>query len=165
MKIVLRLLTLAALAALGVWLWTLLFPSPEKIIRSRLTNVARTVSFAPQEGMLARAASAQKLAGYFALQTEVSIDLPGREQHDFAGRDEIAQAALLARNRFRALQVEFLDVQVSLAPDQQSAVVNLTAKARAADEKDFFVQEMKFTLKKTDGDWLISHVETIKTLQ
>lgn len=165
MKIVIRVLALASLVALGVWLGTVLFPGPEKIIRSRLTNVARTVSFAPPEGMLARAASAQKLAGFFALQTEVSIDLPGREQHDFAGRDEIAQAALLARNRFRALKVEFLDVQVSLASDQQSAIVNLTAKAKAPDEKDFFVQEMKFTLKKTDGDWLISRVETVKTLQ
>ena len=36
MKIVFRLILLAALIALGVWLWFVLFPSPEKIIRQRL---------------------------------------------------------------------------------------------------------------------------------
>ncbi len=35
MKIVFRLALLAAAAAAGVWLWTVLFPSPEKIIRKR----------------------------------------------------------------------------------------------------------------------------------
>ena len=45
MKIVFRFFLLAALAALGVWLWFVLFPSPEKIIRARLTKLARTASF------------------------------------------------------------------------------------------------------------------------
>lgn len=165
MKIVVRILALAALAALAVWLWTVLFPGPEKIIRRRLADVARTASFAPKEGMIARAANAQKLAGYFAPQTEVNIDLPGREQHELAGRDEIAQAALVARNNFRALQVEFLDTHVTLAADKESAVANLTVKGKIPDDKDFLVQEMKITLKKTDGTWLITRVETVKTLQ
>ena len=42
MKIAFRVVLLAALAALGVWLWTILFPSPQKIIRQRLEAVART---------------------------------------------------------------------------------------------------------------------------
>ncbi len=32
MKILVRLVLLAALAGLGFWLWTVLFPSPEKIL-------------------------------------------------------------------------------------------------------------------------------------
>ena len=48
MKIVFRIVLLAALAALGVWLWTMLFPSPEKIIRQRLDAVAQRASFAAE---------------------------------------------------------------------------------------------------------------------
>lgn len=165
MKIFIRLLAFAAVLALGVWLWTVLFPSPEKVIRTRLRDVARAASFAPKEGLLARVANAQKLAGYFAPQIEVNIDLPGHEQHELGGRDEIAQAALVARRNVRALQVDFLDAHVTLAPDQQSAVVNLTVKAKIPDEKDYLVWEMKFTLKKIDGEWLINRVETVRTLQ
>ena len=43
MKIIIRIALLAALAALGIWLWTVLFPRPEKVIRRRLTELARTV--------------------------------------------------------------------------------------------------------------------------
>ena len=43
MKIVFRLILFAALLALGVWLWFVLFPGPEKIISKRLAELARTV--------------------------------------------------------------------------------------------------------------------------
>jgi len=33
------------------------------------------------------------------------------------------------------------------------------------DNKDFDVQELKFQLKRIDGDWLITRAETVKTLQ
>lgn len=165
MKMVIRLAALAATLALGVWLWTVIFPSPEKIIRHRLTEVARAASFAPQEGMLARTVNAQKLASYFALQAEVSLDLPGGDQHELAGRDEITQAAFAARNYFRALQVDFLDAQVMLMPDHQSAMVDLTVKAKVPDEKDYLVQEMKITFRKLEDIWLITRVESVKTLK
>jgi len=53
MKIAFRILLFAALAALGIWLWTVLFPSPEKVIRQRLMELARTASSSPDEGNLA----------------------------------------------------------------------------------------------------------------
>ena len=61
------------------------------------------------------------------------------------------------------LTVEFLDINVTVGPDQKSAVANLTAKAKVPGE-DFMVQELKFTLKKIQGAWLILRVETVKTL-
>ena len=54
MKIIFRLVLLAALVALGVWLWTVLFPSPEKVIHKRLIGLANVVSFSPNEGDLVR---------------------------------------------------------------------------------------------------------------
>jgi len=41
MKLIVRIVLVVALAALGVWIWTVLFPNPEKVIRQRLTELAR----------------------------------------------------------------------------------------------------------------------------
>jgi hypothetical protein len=60
--------------------------------------------------------------------------------------------------------VEFVDVNIEISPDKKSATVNLTAKARVPGEKDWVPQELKFLLQKIEGDWLISRVETVRTL-
>jgi hypothetical protein len=164
MKLVFRIVCLAALAALGVWLWTIIFPSPQKIIRRRLEAVARRASFAPNEGTLARLAGAQSLAGYFSTNVEINLDVPGRLQHTIVGRDEITQAALTARSTASSLSVKFLDVDVTLAPNRQSATADFTVEARVSGDQDLIVQEMKFTLRKISGQWLITRVETIRTL-
>ena len=98
MKIIFRLVLLVALVALGVWLWFVLFPSPEKVIHKRLMALASTVSFSSSEGNLVRLAGAQNLAGFFSADVEVDIDVPGHERHVFMGRQEITQAALTARS-------------------------------------------------------------------
>ncbi|MGA3266672.1 MAG: hypothetical protein ABSE16_07610 [Verrucomicrobiota bacterium] len=164
MKVVLRLVLIAALAAFGAWLWFVLFPSPETIVRKQLAALARTASFAPGEGNLAKLAAADKLAGFFATNVEVNIDVPGHLDHNFVGRDEIQQAALGARESLASLKITFPDLNVTVAPDKQSAVVDVTVVANAAGQSDSFVQQMKFTFQKTEDGWLISRVETVRTL-
>ena len=43
-------------------------------------------------------------------------------------REEITQAALMARSRAGGLQVKFPDINVTVAPDKQSAVADLTVR-------------------------------------
>ncbi|MGA3283436.1 MAG: hypothetical protein ABSD57_03115 [Verrucomicrobiota bacterium] len=164
MKTVFRFILVAALVALGVWLWFVLFPSPEKIIRQRLTELARTASFTSGESDLARLAAAQNLAGFFATNVEVNIDVPGRVQHRLLGRDEIKEAALGAHSTLRGLKVQFPDINITVAPDKHSAVADLTVEANVAGEHDSIVQEMKFTFQQTDDGWLITRIETVRTL-
>jgi hypothetical protein len=164
MKIVFRFILLAALAALGVWLWFVLFPSPEKIIRTRLTKLARTASFSSRESDLARLDAAQNLAGFFTTNVDINIDVPGRIQHRLLGRDEIKEAALGARATLSGLKVQFPDIKITVAPDKQSAVADLTVEANVAGDHDSIVQEMKFTFQQTDGEWLITRIETVPTL-
>ena len=164
MKLVLRGILIAGLLALGVWLWFVLFPSPETIVRKRLAALARIVSFAPGQGNLAKLAAADRLAGCFATNVEINIDVPGRLQHNFVGRDDIQQAALAARESLTSLKVAFPDVNVTVAPDRQSAVADVTVVANAAGQSDSFVQQMKFTFQKTEDGWLISRVESVRTL-
>jgi hypothetical protein len=164
MKSVLRIVLLAVLAALGVWLWTIIFPSPEKIIRRQLSQVAERASFKADEGTLARMAGAQSLASYFSTNVEINLDVPGRIQHTIIGRDEITQAALSARSTAGSLSVKFLDMNVTLAPNRRAAIADFTVEARVSGDQDLIVQEMKFTLQKISGQWLITRVETIRTL-
>lgn len=164
MKIVVRLLLLAGLLALGLWLWTVLFPSPEKLIRKRIAQVASLASFSTGEGLVKQGLRVQSLANCFGAKVEVAIDRPGNQHHELAGRDEIVQTAMLARQNFRWLKIELLDPNVVLSPDKESAVVNLTLRVRFPDQKDFIVQEMKFSLQKIDREWLIIRIETVRTL-
>lgn len=149
---------------LGVWGWFLFFPGPEKVIRSRLYTLARSVSFEPKDGAIARGYSAQKAAGFFTLDVEVNVDIRGMELKQFSGRDEILQAVLMGMRSVRGLKVEFLDINITLGSDRQTAKANLTGKWTLAGERDFNVLEFDFLLKKVDGVWLIYRVDTVKTL-
>ncbi len=164
MKIIFRIVLLAALAALGVWLWTVLFPGPETVIRQRLMKLARTVSSSPNESDLTRLAVARSVAGFFSTTVELNVDLPELGQHHSLDREEITQAALMARSRAGGVRVKFPDINITVAPDKQSAVADLTVEANISGEHDSIVREMKFTLRKTDGQWLITRIETVRTL-
>jgi hypothetical protein len=164
MKIVFRIVLLAALAVLAVWLWTVLFPRPEKVIRKRLVELARTASSPSSEGDLTRLAAARSVAGFFSTNVELNVELPGLAQRNSMDREEITQAALMARSRTGGVQVKFSDINIAVAPDKQSAVADLTVEANVSGERDPFVQQMKFTLQKIDGQWLITRVETVRTL-
>ena len=164
MKIVFRIVLLAALAALGVWLWTVLFPSPEKVVRRRLTELARTVSSSANESDLTRLAAARSVAGFFAATVELNVDLPELGQHNSMDREEITQLALMGRSRAGGLRVKFPDINITVAPDKQSAMADLTVEANVSGEHDPIVQEMKFTFRKNDGQWLITRIETVRTL-
>jgi hypothetical protein len=162
MKNFLRLILLAAVVALGVWLYFILFPSPEKIIRKHLVKLAQTVSFSSNEGSLAKLAGAQSVAGFFSTNAGVNLDVPGYEPQTLTGRDEITQFAIAARSSVSSLAVKFPDMNVTVAPDKQSATADVTAEANVAGEKDVIVQEMKFTFEKTGEGWLIRRVETVR---
>ena len=159
-----RILLLAVVAALAVGAWVLLHPSPEHLIRKQLEGVAHAVSFGPKESYLARLAAAQRLAGFFSTNVEVQINVPGHQENRLAGREEIQQAALSAQASVQALSVTFPDITIIVNADQQSAVADLTLQAQVAGQPDMIVQEMKFTLRKINGNWLIIKVETVRTL-
>lgn len=164
MKMAWRILLLVILAALGVWLWTILFPSPEKIVRRQLAKLAGDVSFSQNENNLVKIADAQSVADFFSSNVVVDINVPGHEEQTIAGRDQITQAALLSRQQAASLEVKFPDVNVTVAADKQSATADVTVQATVSGEANAVIQEVKFTFEKIGGQWLISKVETVRTL-
>lgn len=158
-----RIVLLGLLAGLGVWSWRVLFPGQETVIRKRLHEMARTASFGPTEGPLAKFDNAQRLTAYFSPDLKVDVEVPGRARHTFNGREELLQASMTARSGVDSLHVEFPGMVVRIGPDAATAVAELTARGRVGSGEEF-IQELRLTLKKNGRQWLITRVETVKTL-
>ena len=159
-----RVLVAGGFLALGVWVWTSVFPTPERVIRKRLTELAKAATVSGNEAPLAVLLNSQKLAGFFTADVEINLEVPGRAQQVLGGRDNLVQAAMQLRSAVGALQVAFYDIIVTVAPDKATAEANLTLVARPASERDKIVQELKFRLNKAEGGWRIYRLETVKTL-
>ena len=164
MKLTRRLILLIALLAGVLWLWSAFLPSPQQAIRRQLEKTARLASFGAREGAMERLGNIAEFGKCFTSDAEVRFEPPGGGSQSLAGRDDIMRAAAMARTYGSVLQVEFLDTILTVAPDQQSATVDLTVRARIPGDRDFFVQEMKLQLKKFGRVWLIFRAETVKTL-
>ena len=155
------LLVISWLMLLGYWHF---FPNQETRIRRMLGELARVAAVSPNSTPLANLAAANELAGFFTKEIEISVDVPGAGRHTFTGREEIIQAVVGTRSHYPGMKVELFDIAVKLAAGGQSATVDLTAKVTQTAERDFGVQELTFQLKKTDGDWRITRVDTVRTL-
>ena len=155
---------LALLAGLGYWGWRTWFPGPEEVIRKRLVEGARTASSPGNAGNFVKLAHAQKLTTFCTPDVEITVDIPGHAHQTISGTAELLQAAVAAQSYRGGVKIELYDILVTLAPDKNSAVAELTAKANVPSERDFYVQELKLMLKKVDGKWLIYRAETVKTL-
>lgn len=164
MKRILQLGLVIVVIGLGFWIWTMLFPSPEKVVRWRMNALAKALSFKSGSGTIAQAYNAQKTAEFFTPDVDMEVNMPGYEPISLHGHDEVLQIAMLARSRLTSLKVEFPDMNITFGADGQTAKVNLTGKAIIPGERDISAQEFNFQLKKVDGKWLIYHVETVKTL-
>jgi hypothetical protein len=160
-----RIVLAAALLAIGYWAWIRFFPPPEQRIRKTLSAVAQTASYSSKESQFARAWNAQKLAAFFTPGTEIRVDVPGQSVRTISGRDDLYQVILMARSLVASLKLEFVGLNIQVAPDKASASVDLTAKATVPSEKDWVPQEFNLTLLQTNGQWLIDRVETVRPLR
>jgi hypothetical protein len=164
-KTVKRIVGLLILLGLG-WLgWQHFFPNEEDRIRRMLDGVAETLSIPAKESVMGMGIAVDKLLGHVMPDVEVDVEVPGDGRHTFSGREEVRDAVLAAHRNWSGLKVQFLDVNVALAPDKQTATVELTAKAAQEGAKELLVQEVKLQLRRQDRQWRVSRAETVKPLR
>jgi hypothetical protein len=157
--------SLLAALSLGFLGFSWLFPPPQKVIRKQLVAVARLASFDVNEAPLAKLANSQKLGSYFADRVELALDLPGRGQQVIGGREELIQTATSARMQLSSLNIQFPDIVVTVASDKRTAEANVTVKAIIGGQREMYIEEMRFSLEKIRGDWLIHRIESVNTLK
>jgi hypothetical protein len=163
LKNIVRLVLLGTVVMAGVWLWLFLFPSPEKVIVRQFAKLARAASARPGEGALPRLIGAQTVGNFFATSVEINIDLPAHQRNDTLTRDDVVQAVMAIQSS-GGMTIKFPDVNVTVGPGAETAEADVTVEAQVQGEQDMMVQEMKFTLRKIDGKWLITRVQTVRTL-
>lgn len=164
MRIAVRLIFLAALLAGAFWLWQVLFPGPEKIIRKQMTALATAATYSSRDSIIVRGLKARRIGDFLTTDAEIVLDAPEYGNRSVSGRDDIAGKTAMAFSSIQAMRVEFVDVTVTLDPDRQSAAVGCTVKVNVNDQKDLGVQELRLQFKKVDGHWLVARIETVKTL-
>jgi hypothetical protein len=159
-----RVAGLVVLVAALWWGVTLLFPPTEVVVRRRLQELAVVASYASNEAPLAQVANAQNLAAFFTPEVQISLEVPGNAVQTATERDDVFKAAMGARTMMNSLRIDFYDIVVMVENGNLGAVANLTAKIKVPTDRDYYVQELRFHLRKVDGKWLIDRVETVKTL-
>src|SRR5262249_40851196 len=98
-----------------------------------------------------------------ATNVEVNVDLPHEHEHRLITRDEIVQG-LSAAKTAATITVKFHDITVTVSGDGLTAQADVTVEVQVSGESEVVIQQMKFTLKKVDGKWLITKVQTVRPL-
>lgn len=160
-----RVILLAAAAGLVWWGWRTFFPSDERQIRRLLQDIAATVSVPADGKFVGGVLAADRLKGHFTPDVEIAVEVPGEARFHLTGREELAQAYMVARSQYRGLTVEFYDIQVAVAPGRATAVAELTARGRQSGSGEMQVQELRANLRRGDSGWQVNRVETIRSIR
>ena len=160
--------TLAGILALLVVVWGAgaLFPSEERRIRQRLDELAETASMEAGEPPLVRMSRAARIGRHFTENVVVDLGDPFRL---IRGREAAIGAAARIPVRPEGVTFEFVDVQVVVAPDEQTATVRLTAQGSGLDvgtgDQVIDARELDMTLRQLAGEWLIGRVDGIEVIE
>ena len=163
MKIAIRLVLLALAIGLCVWLWIYLHPTPQEAIRRQLVALAKSATLEKREGNIPAGLRANEFSEFFGREVALNME-PRAWFPDSVERSEMAKVMLSIRTTYRSLDVKILDPVITVGADQKSAIVELTINVAGDHDRHLLVQEMKFTMKEVDGNWLILRVETVRTL-
>src|SRR6185436_2714423 len=127
--------------------------SDERSIRRHLSNHAEALSFPLAESGEERLTRVAVLREYFAPDVRVEID--GRE---ITSRDEIIGLLSHYQPPPGGLNVEFVNILITIADDHESAAVTLTAKVASTNEQGVSTLDERvadITMRKFDDDWVI----------
>jgi hypothetical protein len=130
------------------------WPSDERSIRRHLSNLAEALSIPTTDSHEERITRFAVLQEYFAPEVAIHLD----------NRAIVSRDALLAELGAwtpppGGLAVEFVDIIVTVAADDASAAVNLTAKASTTNPTGGSTLNQRaadVTMVKRDNDWVIS---------
>ena len=165
MKRLFNIAGVAAVLLLGVWIYRILFPNDEKLIRQLLAEAAETAAVKPNENPIFKIAGANKLVGFFSPDAVLKLDVAGVDSRTLDNPDDLRQAFTAARASLQEAKFQLHEIQVNVGPDLQSATAQLVAIAYLNGSGDPLVQELKIQLKKIDRWWKIARVETVKSLR
>jgi hypothetical protein len=154
--------------ALALLLWAAfqwLFPPPEKVIRQQLQRLARLLTVERQSSNFARLAAAGSVVELFAADVALNLSEVGQGLGEVQGRDGLREVVTAGLARVEQLAVEFPDVIIQVAADQQSAGALLSALAHINGERNANVAKIEMEWRVVEGQWRISRVTALPLLE
>jgi len=155
---------LLILVAGGLWGWVRWSQAPEHKVRRLLAEIQELLSFRASDGNLAVLADSRRLGELFTADAEVRVEAEGLPGETLSGREAIIQTAVAARRAAGDLDVELLDVVVTVNADGRSAEASATGRVRETEEREEWIQRLRFRFVETADGWRIARVETVRTL-
>jgi hypothetical protein len=149
--IVAAILLAVMVAGIGYRYW----PSDERTIRRHLSNLAEALSFPLTESEEERLTRIAVLREYFDPNVRVSLD-----DRELTSRDEIINLLSSYRPPPGGVNVEFVNIAITLAPDHETATVTLTAKMSSTDQKGVSTVDERaanLLMRNVDDDWVIAN--------
>ena len=157
------------LASLGlvavVWAFWYFFPSRERQVRRQFKALAAWASKDGEEGAIASLQTAREAKDYFADPCQWTA-----ESYNLAGNislNEITQFVFATRTRLDRLSVNFYDLRVEFTPEDEAratATVRIEGVGKGSDTVND-TRELKCTLVKVDGRWLLKTVILVQVLK
>lgn len=148
----------------GIWIWMRWSSNPEAQIRKRMHELEEVISFADSDGLISAGTQLFRLTDFFTEDAELRLALEGERSRTIQGRAAILEAAKAARGLANGLEVDFLDLVITLSADKQSAEVQATGRAKESGSSELWIQELRFEFIRTEEGWLIDSVETVRML-
>ena len=151
----------AVAVVLAAWAF---WPGEERLIRSRLENLAAAASESGGQG-IGQMAHAAELASFFSADAVVDLGSPHPE---IRGRDAIMALAAQATAPDDEFTITFKDITVTLDPGEKGAAARLTAVVSGrgpgllGDTVD--ASEIEIDLSKADGEWTVSRVTIVQPI-
>lgn len=159
-----KLLVTAIIAVLaagaGFWYWRV-FNSDERKITRVLEECAETAGFHQGEAPAGAFLKLRKLEELLTGEVDATIRIQGRTYRERLGRKEIIQRLAGVRKFTSYLEIELSDLAITVTGDTASAdaSVQLKAAGGGVDKyRDSAVEEVRFTLVRSDGKWRVSAV-------
>ncbi len=162
--IVALVVVLGALVA-GAWVFLDAHAREIRRIQRHLNTLAATVSFTDKDPPFVRLGYGGKVAGFFDNPTEFDVTIGPRATQGLIPRSQLHAGAAGLRLNAPGLSVRFIDIAVELDQDRTSASAHLTARIFFTGDPDYFVQEFRLRLKRTEGRWLVDRIATVRTME
>ena len=161
MKKLLVIILLAALAAGGgFWYWRTV-NSDERRIARVLAECAETAGFRQGEAPAGAFLKLRRLEELLAPEVDATIRINDRTYQERLPVKEIIQRLAGVRKMTSYLDIELSDLAVTVTGDAAAADASMqirTSNGVVDKYRDSAVEEVRFTLTKTDGKWRVAAV-------
>jgi hypothetical protein len=146
----------AALTGYFVYQWWF---NPNRMVKSRLGDIATALSIPADEADLGRLTRLAQLRKFAAVNVHVRI---GKSGPDLTSRDELLGAISAFRPAASGWNVDFVNADVLVNSDGTArafVTADVTTHDPQTRTQTLDSREVTFSFVKQDGDWLVSEAE------